>query len=77
MNRLRHTLARDCQGCGGQLKSQTPLDVTSRFGVSSITHGAKDIAALINQVDKALYLAKQSGRNRVARWGQVKDEIAA
>ncbi len=62
---------------GGQLKSKTPLEVTSSFGVSSMTYGAKDIAELINQADKALYLAKQSGRNRVARWDQVKDGIAA
>ncbi len=61
----------------GQLKTKEPLQVTSSFGVSSLTHGAKDVAELINQADKALYLAKQSGRDRVSRWDQVRDERAA
>ena len=62
---------------GGQLKAKNPIEVTSSFGVSSLSHGAKDIDVLINQADKALYLAKQSGRNKVSRWDQVRDEIAA
>ena len=45
--------------------------------MSSLTHGAKDIAELINQADKALYLSKQSGRNKVSRWDQVQDYKAA
>jgi diguanylate cyclase (GGDEF)-like protein/PAS domain S-box-containing protein len=62
---------------GGKLKTKTPLEVTSSFGVSSLSHGAKDIAELINQADKALYLSKQSGRNKVSRWDQVQDHKAA
>ena len=62
---------------GGKLKSKEPIEVTSSFGVSSLSHGAKDVAELINQADKALYLAKQSGRDQVARWDQVKDDKAA
>jgi diguanylate cyclase (GGDEF)-like protein len=62
---------------GGKLKTKTPVEVTSSFGVSSLTHGAKDIAELINQADKALYLSKQSGRNKVSRWDQVQDHKAA
>jgi diguanylate cyclase (GGDEF)-like protein/PAS domain S-box-containing protein len=61
----------------GQLKTKDPLNVTASFGVSSLTHGAKDVAELINQADKALYLAKQSGRDKVSRWDQVRDEKAA
>ena len=62
---------------GGQLKTKEPTEVTSSFGVSSLSHGAKDVATLINQADKALYLSKQSGRNKVSRWDQVRDEQAA
>ncbi len=40
------------------------LTVTASFGVSSIRQG-DDRDALVNRVDKALYLAKSSGRNRV------------
>lgn len=61
----------------GQLKTKVPLAVTSSFGVSSLTHGAKNVAELLNQADKALYLAKQSGRNKVSRWDQVRDDKAA
>jgi diguanylate cyclase (GGDEF)-like protein/PAS domain S-box-containing protein len=62
---------------GGRLKTKQPLQVTSSFGVSTLSHGAKDVAELINQADKALYLAKQSGRNKVSRWDQVRDDEAA
>ncbi len=62
---------------GGKLKTKEPFEVTSSFGVSSLTHGAKDIAELINQADKALYQSKQSGRNKVSRWDQVQDHKAA
>jgi diguanylate cyclase (GGDEF)-like protein len=62
---------------GGRLKTKEPLEVTSSFGVSTLSHGAKDVAELINQADKALYLAKQSGRNKVSRWDQVRDDEAA
>jgi diguanylate cyclase (GGDEF)-like protein/PAS domain S-box-containing protein len=63
---------------GAKLKTtKDPVEVTSSFGVSSLSHGAKDIAELINQADKALYLAKQSGRNKVSRWDQVTDDKAA
>ena len=62
---------------GRTLKTKTPITVTSSFGVSSLSHGAKDIAGLINQADKALYLSKESGRDKVSRWDQVEDDKAA
>jgi len=62
---------------GGRLNTKTPLEVTSSFGVSSSTQGAKDVGECINQADKALYLAKKSGRNKVSRWSQIPDDKAS
>ena len=62
---------------GAQLKTKSPFEVNSSFGVSALSYGAKGVEELIIQADKALYLAKQSGRNKVARWDQVRDEKAA
>ena len=62
---------------GGKLKTKTPISVTSSFGVSSLSHGAKDIAELVNQADRALYLSKETGRDKVSRWDQVDDDKAA
>ncbi|MCB1753550.1 MAG: EAL domain-containing protein [Gammaproteobacteria bacterium] len=47
------------------------LRITSSFGVSTITAGAKTSSQLVEQADKALYTAKESGRNRVIRWSSM------
>lgn len=39
--------------------------ITASLGVASITHGARDKEALLDQADQALYIAKETGRNRV------------
>ncbi|MFK7732324.1 MAG: diguanylate cyclase [Pseudomonadales bacterium] len=39
--------------------------ITASLGVASITHGAKDKEALLDEADQALYVAKETGRNRV------------
>jgi len=70
----RATIAKSVSG---QLKTKSPLEATASFGVSSLSHGAKGIDELLNQADKALYLSKQSGRNKVSRWDQVQDNKAA
>ncbi|WP_304546156.1 sensor domain-containing diguanylate cyclase [Sulfurimonas microaerophilic] len=47
--------------------SETPLafiKITASFGVAEITHDM-DAQTLFNSADKALYLAKESGRNQV------------
>ena len=42
--------------------------VTTSVGISSSTLGAGDTQELLQQADKALYLAKDNGRNRCVRW---------
>ncbi len=44
------------------------LTVTASLGVSGIELGASEPAKLIDQADKALYQAKEQGRNRVEQW---------
>lgn len=48
--------------------AETGPVVTASIGVASIFDHAVDAAELNDQADKALYVAKQSGRNRVIRW---------
>lgn len=52
----------------------TGVQVTCSFGVSSIKFMAGSPTELINQADKALYISKESGRNRVVCWGD--DDLA-
>ncbi|MFW5450084.1 MAG: EAL domain-containing protein [Methylophagaceae bacterium] len=44
--------------------------VTVSIGVASIKDNARDTAELNDQSDQALYVAKESGRNRVIRWSE-------
>ncbi len=48
--------------------------ITASLGVATIHDQAKDMEALNDQADQALYVAKQSGRNRVVRWALVDAE---
>jgi diguanylate cyclase (GGDEF)-like protein/PAS domain S-box-containing protein len=53
---------------GRGAKFTSAVRITASFGVSGTAHGARDPGELVNQADKALYVAKESGRNRVVRW---------
>ena len=45
--------------------SAGPLDVTVSVGVATSDPSDRDLAALLNRADQALYRAKNEGRNRV------------
>ena len=42
-----------------------PLTMSASFGVTTMFQGARNEAELVDQADQAMYMAKQSGRNRV------------
>ncbi|WP_372741480.1 diguanylate cyclase [Neptunomonas sp.] len=48
--------------------SATRPHVTASFGISSTLGNAKSTAQLIEQADKALYISKESGRNRFTHY---------
>ncbi len=48
------------------------LSITTSLGISSIDLGAESPQEMLDQADKALYEAKNNGRNRVCRWDDIK-----
>jgi len=48
-----------------------PITVTSSFGVSALEHASDTLVQLIENADKALYRAKNEGRNRVVSWNSA------
>jgi diguanylate cyclase (GGDEF)-like protein len=44
------------------------LSITISLGIAEMDPGCLSIDTLLDQADKALYLAKQAGKNRVATW---------
>lgn len=65
-NRVRLTIKDD---------SSSGVSVTMSFGVSSVELDAHEPDELTNQADKALYIAKESGRNRVVCWGDEESAV--
>jgi len=58
--RIRQTIEKGA--CSG-------INVTTSLGVAAMGSNANTPDELINLADKALYIAKKSGRNRVVAWG--------
>ena len=56
-------------------KRYAGIDITASFGVSGLDFEPNSPQELVNQADKALYAAKNSGRNRVVHWGQMDDNF--
>lgn len=51
-----------------------PLNISISIGIASFPDDAKSPQSLIEQADKALYLSKREGRNRVSIAGSFSDE---
>jgi diguanylate cyclase (GGDEF)-like protein/PAS domain S-box-containing protein len=54
---------------GKGIRGAPGVTVTSSFGVMALETGIPDALALIDEADKALYLSKKAGRNRVTVGG--------
>jgi diguanylate cyclase (GGDEF)-like protein len=59
--------------CGQAVIPGEAARITASFGVACMGSGASTLAEMIKQADQALYLAKNTGRNRVCRY----DELAS
>jgi diguanylate cyclase (GGDEF)-like protein len=44
------------------------IRLTASFGIATYPHHAQNIDDLLSRADQALYLSKQSGRNKVTTW---------
>ena len=59
------------------LKADSDRIITSSFGFVSSRSGAKDLQALVEQADQALYSSKHNGRNRVTCWDEIERQRVA
>ena len=65
------TVVADYARCRIAEKKVQDIQVTASFGVSALAAGMTDPQQMLDQADKALYQAKDRGRNRVVRWNDV------
>ncbi|HAJ92658.1 MAG TPA: hypothetical protein DCO71_08620 [Gammaproteobacteria bacterium] len=52
----------------------TPVSITSSFGISSNEHQPASLSELIDRADKALYQSKHTGRNCVTLWNRQEND---
>jgi diguanylate cyclase (GGDEF)-like protein len=64
---------------GGQDIETTdgPISITASIGVATLERGVENLAVLFDRADRALHIAKSSGRNRVQVYGREPDESAS
>jgi diguanylate cyclase (GGDEF)-like protein len=65
--RLRSEIATNA---GKSLRMQQELNITSSFGVATVNNETNSLLELIDHADKALYVSKESGRNKVSKFAQ-------
>ena len=62
--RVREQLKKSSKG-----RFASSRGITASLGVACLSVNATTLSEMINQADKALYVAKESGRDRVVPWG--------
>jgi diguanylate cyclase (GGDEF)-like protein len=66
-----HMRAQIEASCGPNVIPGDNVRITCSFGVASVEFGGNTLAEIIKQADQALYVAKNTGRNRSARYDQA------
>ena len=79
---LPHIDAEDAMKAGERFRAEiasadcSGISITASFGVSSLEFEAENPQNMVDQADKALYVAKEGGRNRVALWSETEEALA-
>jgi two-component system cell cycle response regulator len=72
VERIRHRVA----GRAFDIERPEPLRMTVSAGVASYPNGAGTPEMLIRQADRALYVAKAAGRDRVVRYDEIEATVS-